>query len=113
MSTTIEQRIHNTFKAELKRLWREYDGGKNPQGEAYFHTARTFKMPVQEIKKAIVTEKARTLGVSEESVLATQEAKRQQKQAAWLAHQEDMVARSAAARIIFEKQWAELDKEPV
>lgn len=106
MSTTPEKRINNTFKAELKSLWHEYNGGKNPTGEAYLRTARIFKMPVQEIKKAIVKDEAVTRGVSESVVLAEIESKRLQKQEKWEKHQADMTQRNENARAMLEAHRA-------
>lgn len=106
MSTTPEKRINNTFKAELKSLWHEYNGGKNPTGEAYLRTARIFKMPVQEIKKAIVKDEAVTRGVSEEVIVAEIESKRVQKQEKWTRYRADMRERDEAARAMLEAHRA-------
>jgi len=98
MSTTIEERIHNTYKAELKRLYRVYDGGKKPNGQAYLYTAMTFKMPVKDIKEAILRDKARLSGRTVEELRAESEAKNFAGALEWHRRQMENTVRNVIAR---------------
>lgn len=98
MSTTIEERIHRTYKAELKRLYRVYDGGKKPNGQAYLHAAKTFQMPVKDIKEAILRDKARISGKTVDELRAENEAKSLEGALEWHRRQMENNVRNVIAR---------------
>jgi hypothetical protein len=98
MSTNIEERIHKAYKAELKRLYRVYDGGKKPNGQAYLYTATAFKIPVKDVKEAILRDKARISGKTVEELRAESEAKNFAGALEWHRRQMEMKVRGVIAR---------------